>query len=162
MKANLEHLRREVVAYLEERGLVVFKSYPRNPDLGSDATYWDTQAHSDFREFVKAAEAVGVRLLTIFSREFSADVLEEAVEHLGDTSLSREDRRRVESRMRDLRAYEGFVCEIELSFSFAGRTYVFDQVTEWYDEISELLEEIEDAYQAPMDDAPLGGYYSNN
>lgn len=162
MKSNLEHLRREVVAYLEDRGLVVFKSYPRSSESLSDLIYWDSTTYNDFREFVHAAEAAGAKLVTVFSREFSADVLEEAIEHLGETSLTREDRRRVESRMRDLRAYEGFVCEIELAFSHGGQTYVFDQVTSWYEEVTELLEEVEDAYEAPLDDAPLGGYYSNN
>jgi len=162
MKANLEHLRREVIAYLEDRGLVVFKSYPRNPESSSDFIYWDTETYGDFREFVNAAEAVGAKLVTVYSREFSSDVLDEAIEHLNETSLNRDDRRRVESRLRDLRAYEGFVCEIELAFSHGGRTYVYDQVTPWYEEVTELLEEVEDAYEAPLDDAPLGGYYSNN
>jgi hypothetical protein len=59
-------------------------------------------------------------------------------------------------------AYEGFTCQIELSFDHAQRTYVFEVRTDWFDELNDLVERIEDSYQDEGDENPLSGYYSNN
>jgi hypothetical protein len=162
MKANLDNLRREVLAHLEANGFTVFKSYPRGMDLGSEAIYWDSETYPDYREFVAAAKSVGARLMTVYSREFSADSVDEALESLADSGMSREERRPFESRLKELRAYEGFICQVELSFSDQQRTYIFDQPTDWYEEMEQMVDEIETSFGGPMDDAPLGGYYSNN
>jgi GTP-sensing pleiotropic transcriptional regulator CodY len=162
MKANLENLRREVLAHLEASGLTVFKSYPRGMELGSEAIYWDSEAFPDYREFVAAAKSVGARMMTVYSREFSADSVEDALEMLAESNLSREERRPIEIRLKELRGYEGFVCQIELSFADQQRTYIFDQPTDWYEEMEQLVDEIETSFQAPVDDAPMGGFYSNN
>ncbi len=162
MKANLDSLRREVLAHLEERGFAIFKSYPRGMELSSDAIYWDSERYPDFREFVASATAVGAKMMTIFSREFSADTIDDALEQLAETNLERDDRRQIESRLKDLRAYEGFVCELELSFSHDSRTYIFDQPTDWYEEMEELIDQIEASFENQVDETPLGGYFSNN
>ena len=163
MKANLDNLRREVMAHLEATGFTVFKSYPRGMDLGSEAIYWDSETYPDYHEFVAAAKSVGAQMMTVYSREFSADSVDEALETLADSGLSREERRPIEIRLKELRGYEGFVCHIELSFSDRHRTYIFDQPTEWYEEMEQIVDDIENSFGAPIDDAPLGGgYYSNN
>jgi hypothetical protein len=162
MKANLDNLRREVLAHLEELGFTVFKSYPRGMELGSEAIYWDTESYPDYHEFVAAAKSVGAHMMTFYSREFSADSVDDALETLAESSFSREERRPIESRLKELRAYEGFICQIELSFADQQRTYIFDQPTEWYEEMEQLVEEIEGSFEGPIDEAPMGGYYSNN
>jgi hypothetical protein len=162
MKANLDHLRRQVLAHLEEHGFAIFKSYPRTPELTSDAVYWDCERHPDFREFVAAASAVDAKLMTIFSREFSAEAIDDALEQLAEANMDRDDRRLIEGRLKDFRAYEGFVCQLELSFSHGSRTYIFDQPTEWYEEMEQLVDQIEEAFDNPVDETPLGGFYSNN
>mgnify|MGYP003326905929 CR=1 FL=1 len=60
--SNLEHLQREILSHLEDRQIVVFRSYPRGPELGADAVYWDNESHPDYRDFVAAAQAAGRRL----------------------------------------------------------------------------------------------------
>jgi hypothetical protein len=162
MKANLDHLRREVLAHLEERGFAIFKSYPRGMELSSDAVYWDCERYPDFREFVASATAVGAKLMTIFSREFSTEAIDEALEQLTEANLDREDRRLIEGRLKDFRAYEGFICQLELSFSHGSHTYIFDQPTEWYEEMEQLVDQIEESYENRVDETPLGGYFSNN
>ena len=162
MKANLDQLRREVLAHLEATGMTIFKSYPRGMELSSEAIYWDSETYPDFREFVATAQSVGARMMTVFSREFSSDEVDQALETLAESSMNRDERRSVEKRLKELRAYEGFVCQIELSFADQQRTYIFDQPTDWYEELEQLVEEIESSFGAPIDDAPLGGYYSNN
>jgi hypothetical protein len=163
MKANLDNLQREVLAHLEESGFTVFKSYPRGMELGSEAIYWDSETYPDYREFVAAAKSVGAHMMTVFSRQFSSETVDEALETLSESDMSREARRPIESRLKELRAYEGFICQIELSFSDQQRTYIFDQPTEWYEEMEQLVDEIEGSFNGSIDEGPLGGgYYSNN
>jgi len=61
-----------------------------------------------------------------------------------------------------MQAYEGFTCQIELSFGHAQRTYVFEVRTDWFDELNDLVERIEYSCQDEGDENPLSGYYSNN
>jgi hypothetical protein len=165
MKANLDQLRREVLTHLEERSFAIFKCYPRALDLSSDAIYWDCERFPDFREFVAAASTVGVHMMTIFTREFSTDAIDEALEQLAQADVDRDDRRIMEGRLKDFRAYAGFVCQLELSFSHGSKTYIFDLPTDWYEEMEQLVDQIEASFEdqdGPIDDAPLGGFYSNN
>lgn len=159
MKPNLDSLRSEIQDDLEARGIAVFYGFPRN--LEAPAVYWNTESRPDFREFIGVAEKAGVKLMTLFANEFSGEMIEDAEQRLD--VLPREERREWESRLRKFRGYSGFVCQIELSFDLAPRVYVFDLHTEWYEELNELLDQIEDAEESSGDDAPLGGgYFSKN
>lgn len=165
MKPNLDTLRFEIEQHLESRGMTVFRSYPRTDPEGElmGAIYWDCENHPDYREFIQAACAVGARMVTMYAREFTSDVLETAQLHLADAELERDERRAFDTRLTEMRAYEGFTCQIELSFDHAQRTYVFEVRTEWFDELNDLVERIEYAYQDDEgDENPLSGYYSNN
>ncbi len=159
---NLDRTRSEMLAHLKTSGMVVFHSLPRALESALTAVPWDTDAHPDFREFVAAAEAAGVHMLTMYAREFSAELLEDALDRLTDAELERDERRLIESRLRELQAYEGFICQLELAFDHGERVYVFDQRTDWYDDLLDLMDEIDDAFNEAPDDNPLGGYLSNN
>ncbi len=70
-----------------------------------------------------------------------------------------------EERLNDLRAYEGSVGAIELSFDHEGRVFLFDLRTEWFDEFSEMSDEIQLLVPDPDDDddeSPISGYFSRN
>jgi hypothetical protein len=166
MRPNLDTLRHEIEQHLESRGLAVFRSYPRTESEGSltGAVYWDSENHPDYREFVEAACAAGVRLLTLYARELTPDMIENALAQLSNTDLEREERRAFDTRLNEMQAFEGFTCQIELSFDHAQRTYIFEVRTEWFDELSDMIERIEYAYQQDEegDENPLSGYYSNN
>jgi hypothetical protein len=164
MRPNLDTLHREIQQHLESRGMAVFRSYPRADLEGSQAgaVYWDSEHHPDYREFVEAAWAAGVRLVTLFAREFTPDIVESALAQLSDAELERDERRALDTRLNEMRAYEGFTCQIELSFDHAQRTYVFEVRTDWFDELNDLAERIDDSYQDEGDENPLSGYYSNN
>jgi hypothetical protein len=165
MKLNLDTLRAEIQEHLEARGLVVFHSFPRTTADSGAGVHWDTDRHPDYREFIAAAEASGSRLVTLYAREFSAEMVEDALDQLTDAKMDREERRAIESRLREMSAYEGFTCQIELSFDHAQRVYIFDLRTEWFDDLSELLGRIEESFHDDDEDpeSPLGGgYYSNN
>lgn len=162
MRINLDALRTEIRAYLESRSLAVFDGFPRAFD-DIPAVYWNTDANSDFRSFLAAAEAAGVKLITLYANEFNDALIEDALERLEDQPFSRDERRIIEIRLRELRAYSGFICQIELSFDLAPRVYIFDLRTEWFDELNELLDQIDDATDMEESaEEPPGGYFSQN
>jgi hypothetical protein len=164
MRPNLDTLRHEIEQHLESRGMAVFRSHPRADSASSlsGAIFWDAENHPDYREFVEAACAVGARMVTLYAREFTPELIENAQAQLSAAELEREERRAVDARLNEIQAYEGFTCQIELAFDHAQRTYVFDIRTEWFDELNDLLERIEDSYEDEGDENPLSGYYSNN
>lgn len=166
MRLNLDSLRSEIQEYLQSRGIVIFHSYPRSGERGN-SVYWDTDRDSDFRNFLAAAEAAGVRLITLYSRELEDDLVEDALEQLSESNnIDRDERRTIESRLKEIRGYAGFTCQIELSFDLATRTYIFDLRTEWFDDLNDLVDRIEDSYDDEDEgDAPMtgsGGYFSRN
>ena len=163
MKKNLDSLRSEIEEYLETRGIALFQSFPRSGEHGS-VVYWDTERHPDYQRFLAAAEAAGVRVVTLFSRELEEEIIDDALEQLESSGLDRDDRRSAEVRLKELRGYTGFTCQIELSFDVAPRVYIFDLRTEWLDELNDLIERIEESY-SPDDDSEEelgGGYFSRN
>src|SRR5579885_698836 len=98
MKTNLETLRSEICDYLEARNIAVFYGSSHGSDELA-GVYWDTERYPDFRTFVAAAETAGVRLITLHANEFSEDVIDDAMERLQDSSLTREERRAAELRL---------------------------------------------------------------
>jgi hypothetical protein len=164
MKQNLDVLKTEIQEHLESRKLVVYYAYSRSLDA-LPILMWDTGRFPDYKKFVAAAEAAGVKLIVMHSREFSAEYVENAMEGLEDSEMTAEERRSVERRLREMRAYDGFTCAIELSFDMGQRAYIFELRTEWYDEFSELLDEIDTTLiddDEDDDEGPMGGYFSKN
>jgi hypothetical protein len=167
MTSNLNTLRAQIEEHLTSRGLVAFHGF-----LGSSghqpSAYWDTARRPDYQEFIATAEAAGARVITMFANEFSADEVDHALAMLEGSELDPEESRSIESRLREMRAYDGFTCSIELSFDHAGRSYLFELSTEWHDEFNDLRERIDDAYSdaddpEEDDDRPsFGSYYSQN
>lgn len=164
MKPNLDVLRPEIELYLEESGLTVFYGYSRTLE-SAPAVYWDCDQYPDYRLFVQAARAAGAKLVVFHQREFFSEQIDEALEKLHACELPPQEAQQLEERLNDLRAYEGSVCAIELSFDHEGRVYLFDLRTEWYDEFSEIQDEIHllvpDADEGD-DESPIGGYFSRN
>ena len=125
--------------------------------------HWDCHEHPDFREFIQAARAAGVKLVIFSQREFASEQIDDALEQLSECDLPREDFRDFEQRLKTMRAYDGFVCEIELSFDYEGRMFLFDLRTDWYQELTDVMEEIEVLTAVEdNDDTSMGGYFSKN
>jgi hypothetical protein len=163
MRLNLESLRADIQNHLESRGMAVFHGWPRGSEQTA-AVYWNTESHPDYEAFLAAAETAGVRLVTLYANEFSEEAIEDALARLDESALPREQRRDIESRLREIRGYAGFICQVELSFDLAQRVYVFDLRTEWFDELNEMLDRIEEGFseEEDEDEEPLGGYFSKN
>jgi hypothetical protein len=163
MKQNLDVLKTEIREYLETRNLVVFHALSRSMDT-VPMVFWDTQNHPDYKEFVSVAEAMGAKVIVLHAREFSVEYVENAIERLEDCDLATDDRRPIERRLREMRAYDGFTCAIEVSFDRDGRAYVFDLRTDWFEEFNDMLDDIDAAMPdaEDEDEGPIGGYFSKN
>ena len=161
MALDLESVRTEIQSYLEDSGLAVFYGFHQMPEALSQVS-WDTRAHPDFKAFLSTARKAGVRMVVFHHQAFSLDQIDEALDSLEESELSREEKRNFETRLRQLQAYEGFTCALELSFSVDSRIYSYELHTEWYEALNDILAELEVASEEEEDDGALGGYFSNN
>ncbi|MGA8026692.1 MAG: hypothetical protein WB992_06060 [Bryobacteraceae bacterium] len=163
MALDLEALRAEMQAYLDESGLAVFHGYHGMLD-SLDQVFWDTDGHPNFRDFLSAAYKAGARLIVFHHRSFSLDQIDEALDQLEDSDFTREEKRSLENRLRQLQAYEGFTCSLELSFTMESCVYVYELHTDWYQSLNDILAELEAAVDMAEgeEDQSLGGYFSKN
>src|SRR4051812_47181586 len=129
MKLNLDILKTEIQEHLEQAGFVIYFGYSRILD-DLPMVMWDSGRYPDFKMFLKSAEAAGVKLIILHSREFSSEFVDRAMEQLDEGDFIPEERRSMERRLREMRAYDGFTCMIELSFDLHNRAYIFDLRTE--------------------------------
>jgi len=160
---NLDTLKDEIEQYLTKQGFAIFRGYSRAID-STPAVYWDCDRYPDYKSFLETAKTVGASLVVYHQHEFSSGQVDAAVDRLEQLDLPRDEARAMERRLKEMRVYEGFTCAIELSFDHGGRIYVFDLRTEWYDELSDLLDEINMTGTEPDedDDSPMSGYFSKN
>jgi len=163
MKPDLDTLNAEIQHYVDEKGFVLFHSYSRLSDT-TEVLHWDTSRYPDYRMFLDVAARTGARMIVYHHRDFTADYLEDALARLEEADLPREEKRDLDQRVRALRVYEGFTCALEISFDFENRIYMFDLRTDWYDELLDILEEIEESFAGAesSEEGPLGGYFSRN
>jgi hypothetical protein len=160
---NLDTLKREIVDYLASAGLPVFHGSPGGLE-GLPMVLWDVERYPDYQMFLEVARQSGAKLVIFASRELAAGDVDELLEQLEDCELSREEQREYESRLREMRGYEGVTCSIELAFDCDSRLYVYEVQPDWYEEFLSLEEEI--TMRAADEDADagdsLGGYFSKN
>lgn len=163
MKPNLDTLKTEIEHYLEESGMAVFYGYSRALE-SMQCIYWDCDDYPDYKLFVKAAQTAGVKMIVFHQRAFSAEQVDDALEQLAGCDMPREEYHELERRLNDVRVYDSFICAIELSFDYQGRVFIFDLRTGWYEELSEILDEIQimDAESDDDSDTPMSGYFSKN
>jgi hypothetical protein len=162
MNLNLDTLKTEILDFLGAEGFVVFHGYSRLTDTDSFVA-WDSDRLPDYRMFLDAAKRAGIRLIVYHFREFTSVHVDEAADRLEACELQADEHRNLERRLRDLRAYEGFTCAIELSFDHEGRVYLFNLRSDWYEEYLDLLEEIDASMpEDEEEDDSMGGYFSRN
>ena len=164
MMPNLDTLKAEIERYLEEQGFAIFRGFPRMLD-SLPLVYWDCDNYPDYKAFLDTAKAANVRLVVYHQHEFSVEQVDSALERLEEIELPREDHRVMERRLKEMRVYDGFTCALELSFDHQGRIYVFDLRTEWYEELTDILDDIHmltSESDQEDDDTPMSGYFSKN
>lgn len=163
MDLNLDTLKREILEYLDSREFAVFRSSPGGLE-GIPMVLWDADKHPDYQMFLEVARKSGIKLIMFASREFDAEDLDDLVEQLEACGLTREEHRDYELRLRELRAYEGVTCSLELAFDHNSRLYVYEVQPDWYEEYLGVEEEIMTRLtEGDTDpDDSLGGYFSKN
>lgn len=162
MHSNLDSLAEEIQQHLEAEHFIVFRAMSRVVD-DEDIIYWDTDKQPDYHRYLECALQLGVRLIHFHTREFRQQHREDALALLDEADLTREEKRELQRRIKDLAIYEGFTCAIELTFDFEGRVYLFELQTEWYEEWREILDELEvSGPEMNEDSGGYGGFYSNN
>ena len=99
---NLEALKGEILDYLEGSEFAVFHSHAGGLE-GLPLVTWDTERYPDYRVFLEVAGKVGQKLILFASREMDAAEIDEILEELEETELTREERRELEGRLRAAR-----------------------------------------------------------
>ena len=165
MKSGLDKLREEIEEYLASRNFVVYHSHTRMSEP-SPLVHWDSQQYPDFRLFTEVPKQLELKLLCFHHRTLEPDFIDDVLDDLENAELPQEEYRRLEDRLRDLRIYEGFTSVVELSFSHQGQIYIYTRRAEWYEELLDIAEEIDD-YLAADDNGDdevdsMGGYFSKN
>jgi hypothetical protein len=162
---NLDTLKREILEYLETAGFAVFRSSPGGLE-GLPMVLWDVEHFPDYQAFLDVARKAGTALVMFAAAEFESTDLDELTDQLEDCELPREERREYDSRIRELRSYEGVTCTIELAFDHNSRLYVYEVQPDWYEEFLNLEEEINSRFADESDiehgGDSLGGYFSKN
>jgi hypothetical protein len=126
---------------------------------------WDVEHYPDYQAFLGVAQQAGVKLVLFGAAEFEVSDLDELQEQLDDCDLTRDERREYEARLRDLRAFEGVTCSIEIGFDCHSRLYVYEVQPDWYEEFLTLEEEITSRFsdEGELDTGDsMGGYFSKN
>jgi hypothetical protein len=164
MDLNLDTLKQEILEYLEHSEFAIFRGAPGGLE-GLSMVLWDVERYPDYEMFLDAARKIGAQMIVFAAREFESPEIDDAVEELDECDLSREERRDLESRLRELRVHEGVTCSLELAFDHHARMYVYEIRPDWYDEFLSIGDEI--AVHLPADETQQEddgslGYFSNN
>src|SRR6266496_402508 len=125
MKQNLDVLKTEIREHLDSRKLAVFHGYSRAMD-STPMVFWDTHRFPDYKQFLDTAERSGAKMVVLHAREFSTLLVDNALDQLEEGDFLPDDQRTMERRLRELRAYDGFTCAIEVSFDQNSRVYMFE------------------------------------
>ncbi len=164
MKLNLDALKTEIQEHLENEGFTIFHGFSRMMQSQS-LVLWDAERYPDYKLFVQTAKTAGAKMIILNQREFSSDIIDDALEQLEVSDLPVDDQRTIERRLKEMRVYEGFTCSLELSYDFQGRIFLFDLQTDWYEDFSTLLEDLEffeTDEEEEDDEGPISGYFSKN
>lgn len=164
MDLNLDTLKREILEYLETAGFAVFRSSPGGLE-GLPMVIWDVEHHPDYQAFLDVARRAGVKLILFAAAEFESADLDELLEQIEDCDLPREEQHDYQSRLRELRSFEGVTCSIEIAFDYQSRLHVYEVQPDWYEEFLNLEEEITARFSDEGDleqGDSLGGYFSKN
>lgn len=164
MKQNLDALKEDILEHLDEQGLVVFHGFCRNPESRPSA-YWDTGRHPEFAQFIAIARQAGVKMVVFNHLQFASGMVEDALDRLEECEMPAEELRGHERRLREIAAYHGFTCSLELSYDLDGRSYVYEVQADWYSDFLHILDEIDGFLpedEEDQDDESMGGYYSRN
>lgn len=163
MDINLNTLKREIEEYLERAGLAVFRSTPGAME-GLELVLWDAEQYPDYQMFLDTARKAGATMVLFATRDFETEDIDELQEQIEECEMERDEQREIERRLRELRAYVGVTCSLELAFDHENRMFVYEVRPDWYDEFLGIEEDVMSHMPAEEDlgGDSLGGYFSRN
>ena len=163
MDVNLDTLKAEIVEYLDAGGFVVFHSNPWGLE-GLPIVVWNSEKYPDYQMFLETAKSLAANFVLFATSEFAAEEIDAALEELESCDFTRDERRDMESRLADMRVYDGVTCSLELAFDYQSRFYVYEVRPDWYEDFLTIGDEIDTHLPSETGDDPgaLGGYFSNN
>lgn len=161
MAQSLESLRSNLAQLAKEHGIGVFYGLSRLMD-NLPIVHWDGARHPNVSEFLEIASKLAIPVLVVHERQFLPEHIEDALEQLEDAELDPSERKDLDARIRNLSLHLGEICLVEASFDYNGRVYMYTAETDWYEQLTDLLDEIESSYQNDDPGNGLGGYFSRN
>ncbi len=167
MKTDLDSLKTEIEDYLKSEGFSVFHGYTRFAEPSS-IVQWDSDHYPDFKQFLAIARELGTKPIVFHHRELSPELIDDAVDQLESVDMPEDEFTQLAQRLAELRVYEGFTNAVELSFEYQSRIYIYARRADWYDELLDITEEIDDYTSLEQDevgdedDDDVGRYFSNN
>jgi hypothetical protein len=164
VELNLDTLKREILEHLDAEGFAIFRSNPGAME-GLPMVLWDSERYPDFQMYLDVAQKSGAKVMIFATREFDSSDLDELIAQIEECGLTREEQREYESRLRELRIFEGVTCTLEMAFDYNSRLYVYEVQPDWYEEYLSVEDEITSrmADEEDVDDSEsLGGYFSKN
>ena len=162
MIENLDELRLEISRMVTASGMALFHAEPGALESYS-VVHWDVEGHPDFSEFIETAKQTGARLMMTSHRVFEDRDLEDAMEDAAEAVLSRDERREVESGLRDLQRCIGATSAVDAAFTLENILYIYSAVAPWFEEYLRIADLLDAAVGGGDDpNGPLPGLYSNN
>lgn len=166
MKPDLETLKTEIEEYLNTQEFAVFHGYPRLTEPAS-MVHWDADQYPDYKSFLELSRQLDVRLIVFHHRKLAPDFIDEAIDQLEVLDLPDDEYAELGRRLREMRVFEGFTSAVELSFEHQGRIYFYTRRAEWYEELLDVADSIDDFAATGEEDFDdfedeLGSYFSQN
>jgi hypothetical protein len=165
MPLDLSSMKAEILAKLEQESFATF--YSDSSRDTSNIVYWDVKRHPEIGKFMGVAKSCGCTLMVFYERTFSQFSIDDTLERLEACEMSREEKRSYEARLKELQKFEGFICELELSFTHSGQVYLYQARTEWFEEFEDIFADVavgetEMYEEEEEDEGPISGYFSRN
>ena len=127
---------------------------------------WDVERRPDFREFIECSQRLGVKLVVLHSREFEQQNIDDVSEELADCEMPQPERREMERRLKKLAPYTGFTSQIEISFDYEDKIYMYEARSEFMNELLSIMNDIDlwlpPGTEGEEEDPMGGGYFSRN
>lgn len=161
MANQLDQFRTQAAQAIRDQGLAIFYGLSRLMD-SLPMVHWDVTQHPSVDEFLETAKQAGARMIVVHEREFLPEHLEDAMDQLEEANPSPSERAEFERRIKALRRHEGELCMVELSFDLGNRIYVFTAQTDWYEDLTDLMDELESMIDEQGPDSGMTGFFSPN
>jgi hypothetical protein len=142
IKQDLNSLSDRILEDLKAQGLAVFQGFLGHTH-GATEAYWDAHRHPEHGGYLAIARQVGAKIVVMSQMEFQEAMAEEALADLEECDLSAREKRSLQKRLRDMRAYMGFTCAVKLSFDHDGRAYIYEVRADWYTEFLGILAQLD-------------------